>query len=299
MTFSFLPKLLSVLICFALCALLAAVCVRAKLRALLDGVPKRDADLDEKARATPANLMQSSRLAASLAPCAALSAFLWIPLGSLPLLVPLSLGGIALGGLAALGCLILALGFEEEWNWNDAVQRNARTLAFLALSLALFAWYARQRDLFGDPFSLDSYVAVPLAGFMGWHGWLGMLLLLLAVLLAIRDVQENLAFRLIRVRSVAAVEARAGVVSALTRQIWIFAVLGIAVCLFVPFCPAGQLGMSGVMGIVTDALVFCLKVLFADHVLWLAGNAFPRFFARLRWLQVLLAVLGALVVLYA
>jgi hypothetical protein len=298
MTFSFLPKLLSLLICFAVCALLAAVCVYAKLRGLLDRVPERDAALDEMARTTPARL-QDSRLAASLAACAALSAFLWIPLGSLPSLLPLSWGGTALGGLASLACLLLALGFEEAWNWNDAVRRNARALAFLGLSLALFAWHVRGQDLFGEPFSLDSYVTMPLAGFMGWQGRLGMMLLALAVLLALRDVQQDLACRLARIRRLEALEARAVVASALTRQIWIFAALGIALCLFVPFCPAGLIGMSGITGIVTDALFFCLKVLLADHALWLAGTAFPRLFTRVRWTQVLIAALGALAVLYA
>jgi len=268
---------------FALCALLAAVCIRAKARALFSRA------LDGIEQPAPGHHTQGSRLPLSLASSAALAAFLWIPLGSLPTLFPFSWGA-----LAVPACLALASGFAGEWSWDGATRRQARVLAFLGLSLALFAWYARQRGVPGELFSLDSYMATPLAGLMEWRERLGMLLLALALLLAVRDVQQNLASELVQVTRLDPGEARAVVASALVRQIWILAALGMAVCLFAPFSPAGWLGMVGITGTVADALFFWLKVLLADHTLWLTGNKLPRLSVCLPWAQILLAGLGAL-----
>jgi len=69
----------------------------------------------------------------------------------------------------------------------------------------------------------------------------------------------------------------------------------VAICLFVPFCPAER---SGVTGIAVNALVFWLKMLIADHALWLAKNTLPQARAWLPWAQFLLAGLGALCLLY-
>jgi hypothetical protein len=297
MSFHFL-ELLSGLACFVFCGVLAAVCVRTKLRSLLGRAPGQEsgpfAMPDSITQAAPKNHKQDGRLVTSLAACAALFAFLGMPLGSLPALVPFSWGG-----LAVLGCLAFALGCEQNWRWDGATRRKAYSLAFLGLSLSLFAWYARQRGMPGELFSLDSYVAMPLAGLMGWRERIGMLLLALVFLLTVRNVQQDLASGLALVPRLEHGETRAAVVAALLRQIWILAVLGVAVCLFVPFCPAGWLGISGVTGVAVDALVFWLKVLIADHVLWLAANAFPQAFARLSLAHIPLAGIGALCIVFA
>ena len=291
-------EILSALACYALCALLAAVCVRAKLRALLDRARREASGLsaaaDSLAQAMPKDHTHGSRLALSLAACAALTAFLWIPLGRLPALFPCSWGG-----LAVLGSLGLALGFGEDWAWNAAARRKLRALALLGLSLAFFAWYARQRGVPGDLFALESYVATPLAGLTGWEGRLGMLLLALAFLLAVRDVQQELASGLAGVTSLEAGAARAVVIAALMWQVWLLAVLGMAVCLFAPLCPAGRLGMPGVTGVAADALFFWLKLLIADHALWLTANTLPRLSARAPLAQFLIAGLGALCMAFA
>jgi hypothetical protein len=149
----------------------------------------------------------------------------------------------------------------------------------------------------GELLSLDSYVAMPLAGLMGWRGRLGILLIALAFLLALRDVQRDLASGIARRAHPEANETRAVGVSALMHQVWIFAILGAAASLFMPLSPAERLGMSGAAGIATDALVFWLKVVLADQALWLAEKNRLRLCSRLPWAQVLLTGLGALCIL--
>jgi hypothetical protein len=293
-------ELLSGLASFVFCALLAAVSIRTKLRALLARPPARVsgpyAAADSITQAAPKNHTQDSRLGVSLTACAALFAFLWIPLGSLPALFP-----FRWGGLAALGCLGLALGFAEDWRWNGAMRSKACALVLIGLSLAFFSWHARQRGAPGELFSLDSYVATPVVSFivMSWSGALGIALLALAFLGSVRDVQIDLLSGLAQVARLEADEARTVVITALTRQIWILAVLGVALCLFVPFCPATWLGLSGVTGVAVDALVFWLKVLLVDYALWLAADRFPHQPAWLSWARMLLAGLGALCLLFA
>jgi hypothetical protein len=290
--------LLSGLASFVFCALLATVCVRTKVRALLDRAPERESAsppaADSLTQAAPKNHTQGSRLAVSLAACATLFAFLWIPLGSLPALIP-----FRWGGLAALGCLGLALGFEEDWRRNRAMRRKAYALALLGLSLALFAWHARQRGVPGELLSLDSYVATPLARLAEWPGLLGIALLALAFLCAVLDVQRDLLSGLAQVARLSPDEARVVVIAALTRQIWILAVLAVATCLFMPFCPAARLGLSGITSIAADALIFWLKVLLAEYALWLAADRLVQASAWLPRAQVLFAGLGALCLVFA
>jgi hypothetical protein len=57
--------------------------------------------------------------------------------------------------------------------------------------------------------------------------------------------------------------------------------------------------LSGVTGIVVDALSFWLKVLLADYVLWRVADSFPQRPAWLLWAWTLCAGLGALCVLFA
>ena len=292
-------ELLSGLAYCVFCVLLAALCIRAKARALLERAPGQEPRLpaspDTIAPPTSKSHPQGNRLSLTLASCAALAAFVWIPLGCLPALFP-----SAWGGLAALGCLALAAGFAGNWRWDGATRNKTRVLAPLALFLALFAWYARQRGMPGDVFSLDSYVATPLAGLMERQGLLGMILSATAVLLAVRDVQADMLSGLALVtRRPDAEEARAVVVLALMRQVWIFAVLGVAICLFVPFGPAGRLGMSGVTGIAADVLFFWLKALLADHACRLAADKLPQASARSAAVQITLAGLGALCIFFA
>ena len=282
-SFSFLD-LLSGLAFFVVYVLLAAVCVRSKLRALLAHAPRQDPGLPESEK--PA---QGNRLTISLATCAALFAFLGIPHGSLP-----AVFSFKWGGLMVLGCLTLALAFGGGLNWDGATRRKAHVVALLGLALALFAWYAQQQGAPGDMLSLGSYVAVPLADIARWQEKIGMLLLALAFLLAARDVQQDLASGLMSAARLEADKARAVVVSALMQQIWILAALAMAVCLFVPSCPAEWFGMSGVTSIVVNTLVFWLKILLADHALWLVSNTLSQARAWLAWTQFLLAGLGAL-----
>ena len=287
MSFSFLT-LLAGFAYGVLCAVLAAVCLRAKVRALVDRTPDGTAHLLSEQHA------QGRRLPLSLATCAALAAFLPIPPGSLPALFPASWGA-----LAVLGCLTLASGLTGAWSWDETTQRQSRVLAFLALSLALFAWCTQQLGAPGELFSLDRYATTPLAEFIGWGKGLGVFLLALALLLALRDVQQDLASRLVLATCRERGEARAAVASALVRQIWILAVLGMAVCLFVPFSLAGRLGMSGVTGTAVDALLFWLKILIADHALWLGDTLLPRLSLCRPWGQMLIAGVGALCLLLA
>jgi hypothetical protein len=151
----------------------------------------------------------------------------------------------------------------------------------------------------GELLSLDSHVAAPLAAVAGWQERCGMLLLAAAFLLALRDVQRDLASGLILAVRLEPGEARPVVISALIQQIWILAALGMAVCLFVPFCPAEWLGMSGAAGVAVDALTFLLKLMIADYALWLTGNRLLQGSARLPQAQFLLAGLGALCIFFA
>jgi hypothetical protein len=180
-------------------------------------------------------------------------------------------GALALGLLAvSAGCSAGCLG-----GWRACVS-HVQPFARLGLALAISAWYARQRGVPGDLLSLDAYVAMPLAGAAESPAVAaGLALLGLGALPLIRDETADLAASLRHLAGLA---------------VWI--------CLFLPVCPARDLGLGDVAGFAPgfalDALYFWGKILALDFVLRLAAARVPpRLSPRLAAVQTSCAAVGA------
>jgi hypothetical protein len=171
----------------------------------------------------------------------------------------LAASGLATSGLAASG------------GWRACLSQD-QPLARLGLALAACAWYARQRGVPGDLLSLDAYVAMPLAGAVeGMAAATGLILLGCGALPMNGDEKADLAASLRHLAGLA---------------VWM--------CLFLPACPARDLGLEDAAAFAVDALYFWGKILILDFVSRLAALRLPlRPSPRLVRIQAGCAVIGA------
>ncbi len=198
---------------------------------------------------------------------AALAAFMCIPLGSLPALIPVSWSG-------ALAVILLALSAALR----PAAGKWAAVFG-LSLALGLSALYARQRGVPGDLLAFETYVGMPLAHVMEWPGRAGLLTAGFAVLFLIGKTY--------RVKSggvgyekkddacaVGGVFTRAenGTVSDYdvflrewADEVGRLAALGMWVCIFMPAGLAGELNVPIVAGLALDAVYFWGKLACLDY----------------------------------
>jgi hypothetical protein len=182
-----------------------------------------------------------------------LSSFLFMPCGTLPSL--LSVSG---GALAVIGTLALAPVFRDGW----ARSRGWRLPLCLAVSLAAIAHCARQRGLPGELYALDAYVSMPFMSVTDAWGKSGLCLLAAASLFALYGALPA------QQRSTRG----ESLLATLVAEVWMLAAIGFWVCLFFPHSLAyGRIPEISVLGkLALDALVFWGKVL---GLAWLLGGA--------------------------
>jgi hypothetical protein len=175
-----------------------------------------------------------------------LPAWLGIPPGTLPAFVAASWSGAA-----ALACLAVSCACDHNRRAQPA--HGLQIPLRLALALAACAWYARQRGVPGDLLSLDTYVAMPLAGLAeGTADAAGLIVLGLGALPLGGGKSADLAASLRHLTGLA---------------VWI--------CLFLPMCPGRDLGLGALSGFALDGLYFWGKILILDCVLRLAPAGAP------------------------
>jgi hypothetical protein len=189
-----------------------------------------------------------------------LSSFLFMPCGAFPALC--SVSGSA---PVAAGLLVAASGLCG--GWKQACAQGIAPLG-LGVSLAAMAHYARQRGVPGDLYTLDAYVAMPLAGVADGAAIPGIWILAgvsLWVLWLASPARRIAAF------AQKSPEGDEAFLAALSAEIWILALIGFWVCLFFPFSFA-HAPVSGIpipVALAVDALLFWCKIL---GLKWLLGQ---------------------------
>ncbi|MDR2112089.1 MAG: hypothetical protein LBQ62_03145 [Candidatus Accumulibacter sp.] len=191
----------------------------------------------------------------SLSCLISLLAFLFMPFGTLPSLIPVSGGA-----LFVVGALAAALGFLYLAGGSSAVCRGWGAPVCLGASLAVIAQYARQRGVPGDLSTLDAYVAMPVIGVAEGVGKSGVGILAAISLLALWNASPAGPAPAGEEKPPRAGEA---LLVALASELWLLAGIAFWVCLFFPFSLAsGQdSAISGFGGLALNALLFWGKVL--------------------------------------
>jgi hypothetical protein len=195
-----------------------------------------------------------------------LSSFLFIPCGTLPSLVPASIGAlIAVGALVATPCL-------RGWQW---IRHLGGAPLCLGASLAVIARYARERGVPGNLYALDTYVAMPVVGVTEGMGKLGFCILGAVSLFVLWRALPERRLPASGEKSLAGGDA---LLAALAGELWMLAAIAFWVCLFFPasFALGGRSGIATLGGLALNALFFWAKVLAVEWLLEKLREKYPR-----------------------
>ncbi len=204
--------------------------------------------------------------------------FLYIPMGSLPpvlgghgdmilILYLLSLSGVAMavGGFAS-GNPIANVGAQREMILMMSYEFP------LAVVMATMAWIAYKTGMPGHPFSLETFVAMPVWSVVGKVGLLGIACLFLAFLLVVpgetgkgpMDIPE--AKTEILDGLIIEYSGRNLALFKITFALRALAVSALMVTLFLPWSLGRPLGLSGALLFILDFLWFWVKVFLTQIV---------------------------------
>jgi hypothetical protein len=195
-----------------------------------------------------------------------LSSFLFIPCGTLPSLVPASIGALlVVGALAVTPCL-------HGWKWG---RRQGYAPLCLGVSLAVIVRYAQERGVPGDLYALDAYVAMPVVGVAEGTGKLGFCILGAVSLFVLWRVLPERRLPEFGEKSLANGEA---FLAALAAELWMLAAIAFWVCLFFPasFTLGGVSGIATLGGLALNALFFWAKVLAVEWLLEKLREKYPH-----------------------
>ena len=276
-----------------LCALLITLSAQHKLKRIISQIlkgaehteyaPNKSADKNDgfNTKAEPAS---SCTRPYSLIFCVVLFAFTCIPCGTLP-----SLFSTGAEGLIVLAILALSARFTR--NAFATIKRaQGWCLVCFMLIQALFAWYALQRGIPGELFSLDTYVAFPLISSMGNYGKIGVLFLAATSLMALLSVQKNIAALYTRLSHS---NQNNLLCQALVYEAWLMVAIAIWICFFVPYSPSNLTGVQAHVGAIVDVITFWIKVLGLNYILWIAKDRLPTH----AYITVSLGMIGSIAVL--
>ncbi|MDR3300171.1 MAG: hypothetical protein LBU43_09295 [Candidatus Accumulibacter sp.] len=248
MSFQFF-SFLSGLAYLSLCLLIAAS--RARKKCLRDApdfsAPTTPFTVEQTGQRVAENGRPSSVLL-PLSSLISLSAFLFMPCGTLPSSIPFSGGALII-----VGILVVAPGF---WGGRQGVRRQGAAPFCLGVALAAMAWYARQRGVPGDLTTLDAYVAMPIVGAAEGTAKFGVCVLAAVSLFVLRKVWPT------RQSGKNLLHADTALLTALAAELWTLAAIGFWVCLFFPFSFTFDRasGISVLGGLALNALFFWAKL---------------------------------------
>lgn len=204
--------------------------------------------------------------------------FLYIPIGSIP---PILAGNgdmiLILYLLAASAVMMVVGGFASGSPYaNVGSQREMVLMMSYELPLALvvltLAWVVYKKGVPGSPFSLETFVAVPVWKTVGLVGAMGLLALLLALLGVIPAEVGKVPMDIAEAKTeileglLTEYSGRNLALFKLTFALRSLAMSALLVPLFFPFSLGKLLGLNGAYFVVIDFLWFWVKVLLVQIV---------------------------------
>lgn len=238
-----------------------------------------------------------------LAVTAVLLVFLYIPMGSMPPILGTSGDVILIVYLFALSAVaMVAGGFASGSPYaNIGAQREMVLMMSYEVPLSIvvttMAYFAYKNGMPGEPFSLSTFVAMPIWGVADWIGILGLFALFLALMAVVPAEVGKVPMDIAEAKT----EILEGLISEYSgRNLAMFkltfalrnsAMCAVVVSLFFPWNIGAVLGLTGAGLLLADFVFFWLKVLLLQVFgVTVIRTAFGRFkiwqASQFYWVQV-------------
>lgn len=211
--------------------------------------------------------------APALAVTAVLLVFLYVPMGSMPPILGTSGDLILIVYLFALSAVaMVAGGFASGSPYaNIGAQREMVLMMSYEVPLSIvvttLAYFAYKNGMPGEPFSLSTFVAMPIWGVADWIGILGLFALFLALMAVVPAEVGKVPMDIAEAKT----EILEGLISEYSgRNLAMFkltfalrnsAMCAVVVSLFLPWNIGSALGLTGAGLLLADFVFFWLKVL--------------------------------------
>ncbi|AER66931.1 respiratory-chain NADH dehydrogenase subunit 1 [Thermovirga lienii DSM 17291] len=249
-----------------------------------------------------------------LAAATALMVFLYVPMGSLPpilsgegdlILIMYLLGfsavAMAIGGFAS-GSVYANIGAQREM---VLMMSYELPLATVVVSLA---WFAYRTGMPGAPFSLETYVAMPVWSVAGWTGTFGLLALLVSLLFVVPAETGKVPMDIAEAKTeildglICEYSGRNLAMFKMAFSLRTLAMCAVVVSLFFPWSLGKLLNLSGMAFFLVDFLFFWVKVFLVQVIfVTIIRTTFGRLkiwqASRLYWYQVAGLALAGMVLL--
>jgi len=238
-----------------------------------------------------------------LAVTAVLLVFLYVPMGSMPPILGTSGDVILIVYLFALSAVaMVAGGFASGSPYaNIGAQREMVLMMSYEVPLSIvvttMAYFAYKNGMPGEPFSLSTFVAMPIWGVADWIGILGLFALFLALMAVVPAEVGKVPMDIAEAKT----EILEGLISEYSgRNLAMFkltfalrnsAMCAVVVSLFFPWNIGSALGLTGAGLLLADFVFFWLKVLLLQVFgVTVIRTAFGRFkiwqASQFYWVQV-------------
>jgi formate hydrogenlyase subunit 4 len=221
---------------------------------------------------------------------AAMMILLYVPMGSLPPLLTGSGDLILILYLLGLSAVALAVGgFASGSTYANVGAQREMTLMMsyelpLAVVIITLAWFSYRTGMPGDPFSLETFVSMPVWSVVGWTGLFGLGCLLVALLAVVPAEVGKVPMDIAEAKTeileglICEYSGRNLAMFKLAFSLRTLVMCAVVVSLFFPWTIGLRLGLQGPMLFMADFLFFWVKVFLMQVIgVTTIRTAFGRF----------------------
>ena len=221
---------------------------------------------------------------------AAMMILLYVPMGSLPPILAASGDLILILYLLGLSAVAMAVGgFASGSTYANVGAQREMTLMMsyelpLAVVIVTLAWFSYRTGMPGEPFSLETFVGMPVWSVVGWTGLFGLVCLLAALLAVVPAEVGKVPMDIAEAKTeileglICEYSGRNLAMFKLTFSLRTLVMCSVVVSLFFPWTIGLRFGLEGPMLFLADFAFFWVKVFLLQIIgVTTIRTAFGRF----------------------
>jgi formate hydrogenlyase subunit 4 len=221
---------------------------------------------------------------------AALMILLYVPMGSLPPILAGSGDLILILYLLGLSAVAMAVGgFASGSTYANVGAQREMTLMMsyelpLAVVIITLAWFSYRSGMPGEPFSLETFVGMPVWSVVGWTGLFGLICLLIALLAVVPAEVGKVPMDIAEAKTeileglICEYSGRNLAMMKIAFSLRTLVMCAVVVSLFFPWTIGKHFGLQGAMLFLADFVFFWVKVFLMQIAgVTLVRTAFGRY----------------------